>query len=375
MKNDTIKVELIHTEERVPDIAELVYRVEGAYYSSKQDVEATWKWRFGSPSIINACSVIALSNAGDLIGHRGILRPVYKIGNTLRPFGMQIDTVVDSRYRRQGIYTAMRYKTSELNLENNIWWISRQKINRFAQRSQSKGSTFRLPIYARIYNLSNILNASLDRKIHEYVIEKIPFVRQKRMFMKVVTKPIEWILNRKLPETFSGTDSLEAFRTFDDSFTNVLARFEEKYQLVANRSIEYLNWRFSEKSGRTYYGWLSRDKRTGNVIGYIVVRLFEMYGLKVLAVCDLISEDNQPEIQKILLNQLEQFANEISSDISICAGIPGSTNHPSLRAMGFIKTPAAYTVRFHSTDKTTGRIFETLQPSQCHVTLFDHDYY
>lgn len=133
--------------------------------------------------------------------------------------------------------------------------------------------------------------------------------------------PVPLYVNRSINELNikkSHKFEFEEIKKFDDEFKEFSERFKDEIPIYLNRTKEYLNWRFVEKPSlkdpKYHYNYLKYkiyDKK-GELISYIVTKIFQEEHTKTLHLVDFLTHDNES-----LYNDILEFLIQTAKSLKI----------------------------------------------------------
>jgi hypothetical protein len=138
---------------------------------------------------------------------------------------------------------------------------------------QRVGTTYIAKVYSllRIINAYQFLNRFLKNRYISYLIS-IPF-----------TLALRLLFTPKIPLNNPGI-KFEEITYFDERFDKLWDEASKDYNIIVVRNSRYLNWRFTESPVTYKIFSASEDNR---ILGYIVLRFTEKFGVKVGQVVDI----------------------------------------------------------------------------------------
>lgn len=158
---------------------------------------------------------------------------------------------------------------------------------------------------------------------------------------------------------------------FDGSISDSLDDWMNKKKICAVRSVESLNWRFSDFQDRDYRLFIAYVNSLP--VGYLVARLMPMKQFLSVAIVDLVIFKDDKKVFNALMKRCITFAHQNNADLVASA----LTDHDGLRNFfrraGFFKSREKFTIVGHF--PKNGKIkFSEFLFSDFHLNWFDHDY-
>jgi len=164
---------------------------------------------------------------------------------------------------------------------------------------------------------------------------------------------------------------------FSPEHTEPLDRMTRPFPLIAQRTVETLNWRFARPKDRGYKILLARARadagRDGELRGYVVTRAMPMKELTTVAVVDLLFAEGDEAAGDALLARAIDEAYAAGADVCACLVNPLGRYFSFLKKRGFFKTPESFTLILHEPPNSPKRVCD-IPPADWHLTWFDHDY-
>jgi len=158
---------------------------------------------------------------------------------------------------------------------------------------------------------------------------------------------------------------------FDNSMSTLLDDWMKKNKICSDRSVEILNWRFSENKDRNYRIYIAYIN--GLPAGYLVARLMPMKQFLSVALVDLVLFKEDKYVFNALMKQCLSFAHDSKADLIASA----LTDHDSLKSYfyrsGFFRSREKFTIVGHF-PKNGDLKFSEFHFSDFHINWFDHDY-
>jgi GNAT superfamily N-acetyltransferase len=148
--------------------------------------------------------------------------------------------------------------------------------------------------------------------------------------MKLLIRPVRlsnYFSNpviRKFVEPFyvfwrNGMDveDQEFSERFDERFDSLLYLHQELIRQVRNS--DFLNWRYLDNPRRKYKIFVAMNESKKEVLGYLIARVTEVFGMRVGLIVDFISKDSSQCIKNLILNALRYFwESAVTFAVSVC---------------------------------------------------------
>jgi hypothetical protein len=172
------------------------------------------------------------------------------------------------------------------------------------------------------------------------------------------------------PRRERGTE-VARVEQFLPEWSDALDRLTRTFPLIADRTVESLNWRFAQLKDRGYKIIVAR--RGGVFCGYVVTRAMPMKDLTSLAVVDILfAPDDEPAGDALLARAIDE-AYAAGADVCACLVNPQGRYFSFLKKRGFLRTPETFTLILHEPPDSPKRLAE-VPAADWHLTWFDHDY-
>lgn len=167
------------------------------------------------------------------------------------------------------------------------------------------------------------------------------------------------------------TFCIEEITSFDNSISNLLNEWMNNKSICSERSVESLNWRFSEFKDRGYHIFIFYENSIPS--GYCVVRLMPMKQFLCLALVDIVVRNDNKRIFSALMKKCISFARLQKADLIASA----LTDHDPLKNLfysaGFFRSQEKFTIVGHF-PKNGFVNFKNFPFTDFHINWFDHDY-
>jgi len=324
-----------------------------------------WKWHY----IDNPVGLITITLAEDENGLVGqyALRPVrMKIGNTTRIAAFSMDTMVHPDYRGQGMFVKLAMHLYEEAARQSI-----PLIYGFGNENSHHGLVARLdwvdlckrvPLFVKPLNMRRILSTKVGSR---FLAAVGGWVGQGGWTLLCPIKRSE------LPDGCT----IQQVASFDERVDRLWEQASSAFNIILVRDYRYLDWRYVKKPGDSYI--IFTLERAGDILGYVVLKSIERYGLQLGFVVDLLTVPQQPDISSYLVSKAVEYFVELRKDVIGCLMLRQSPYAQALKANGFLFVPTRLHpeemylgVRCNSEDYLAEFI---TNPSNWYVTWGDHD--
>ena len=325
-----------------------------------------WLWQFKDNPLKEPIIIIAEDNS-KIVGQATLLPTEVLIKKEKVYAGQSLDVMVDTDYRRQGIYENMAFKSYDIGLEKDIkfrfGFPSKSALEGLIKKLGGTLTT-EIPLYMKVYSLENILNALI----------KI------RILSKIFAKPIFFIVNSILfkeesVEIKKNYDIREVY-AFDKDFDNLWKELKTDYSIMTERTSRFLNWRIKDHPAKCYkvFAAYSHAQLTGYIIIKIEDRILRgKYKSKLGSIVDIIGLD-EDTIKALYLKAKDCFKKE-SVDLSIIWLTDSMRYKKLFKSFGFFKTKS--TIPFVVKDLTEDKELEDfiIKEDNWYLMPIESDFY
>jgi GNAT superfamily N-acetyltransferase len=317
---------------------------------------AFWRWLFQEYPGSEAAVLVGETPGGEIVGHSALIPYRFQMHDKEYQAGFVCQLMVKEEYRKELLFPRLEtsllrdYPQKGIDFVYGLINLPQVLKAHLAFGFQSLGE---LRVYARPYDVNILARSTIKNRALAALLS--PFLSIARR-----------ILLRNRPRRHAGLDVWE-FSRFDERFVDFLSEAGSGHPVTTLRTTEILNWRFCRAPGREYLMWAVSEDST--VCGYIVARRMSMRGFDTLAVVDMRFPPQRRDVGKILLHALHQKALEVGVVMSACLLNPHDPMLSTLRRCLYAKTPAVFTLIFHSSQPD-------LSPApfeDWHLLWLDHD--
>lgn len=234
------------------------------------------------------------------------------------------DGFVNPSYHRRGIFSSLLNVTRKTALEQGIDFIYGTP-NEMALPAEKRAGYAVIPT-AYVYNLVRPLNigAILEAKFGSPILAK-------------TLGPLADSIFRGFYEAGSSKLEIQGMNfelasTFPDDIYTLWERASLNYDLILERSKQYLEWRYI-RNPDSYSIWLAQTGQKSS--GYLITKLGTWRHLKIGFLADFLIEEHQPEIfTQLILRALSSFSEE-KVDMVAAWAVRGSSYYKILKRFGF----------------------------------------
>lgn len=164
---------------------------------------------------------------------------------------------------------------------------------------------------------------------------------------------------------------IEEVTSFDDSISFLLDDWMKKKKICSERSVESLNWRFSNFEDRDYRIFVSQKNSTPS--GYLVARLMPMKQFLCIAIVDLVVLNDDKTSFNALMKKCFSIAREEKADLVASALTDHDILKNSFHRAGFFTSKEKFTIVGHF-PKNGFINLSNFNFADFHMNWFDHDY-
>jgi predicted N-acetyltransferase YhbS len=317
---------------------------------------AFWRWLFQEYPGSGSSVLVGEAPGGEIVGHGALIPYRFRMHGRDCQAGFICQLMVKEEFRRELLFPRLEtsllrdYPRKGIDFVYGLINLPQVLKAHLAFGFRGLGE---LRVYARPYDPRALARSFIKNRVLAAVL--LPFLSIAR-----------WILLASGPRRHTGLDVRE-FARFDERFEELLERAAGFCPVTTRRTAEILNWRFGRAPGREYVMWAAEEGST--VCGYLVARRMPMEGFDTLAIVDILFPPDRRDVGRSLLRALHQRAREAGVAMSACLLNPHDPMLPTLRRGLFARTPAKFTLIFH-----TSR--EDLPPppfEDWHLAWLDHD--
>ena len=283
-----------------------------------------WEWKYKRNPAGQALIILAETDGG-IVGQYALLPRLMKIGDDVQIGSLSLDTMVHPEYRGQGMFVTLAKKAYELADRRGI-----QFVYGFPNGNSHYGIITKLnwidlykgiPLWVKPLNLENILKKRfVDNRLLVSLGGKIGNIA-----MKVLYRP-----QRRIPVC-----SIREIPSLGPRFDSLWHEASRDHKIMVVRDKAYLTWRYVEKPGNDYVILIA--ERGQDLLGYIVLRCMEQFGLQIGFVVDMLTIPEETAVSVDLISAAVKYFELKQMDIAGCLMLPNVCYAHSLKQAGFIK--------------------------------------
>ncbi|MBN2335444.1 GNAT family N-acetyltransferase [Candidatus Bathyarchaeota archaeon] len=323
-----------------------------------------WRWKYLKNPLEKNLTVIAESD-GVIAGCFHDVIQNIKIGETTYLAGQGTDLAVHPDYRKMGIYNKMlKYLNSLESKDNFAFHYGVTNVPILVQkyeRQKNPSLPHRINDYWSIRNI----------ELHEKNTRKIPFIKKHGFtFLKTINR-----LKRKSDFIVKDGVSIKRIDRFDDKIDLFWMKLKPYYNFIAERKVDYLNWRYCDYSVNNYV--VAQAEENGEVVGYCVYKINKHDAYHVGFIVDLTILPERLDVGYGLLREAVNYFDESGVNIIKWQIHEGHPFEKIASFFGFLNSRAQNHFIYIREVLNIGRDEERLQnspPEKIHFTYGDYDW-
>jgi GNAT acetyltransferase-like protein len=301
------------------DEGEILSLCQGVFGSSLTLQE--WKWRtFENPAGKTLAVVAREKESGRLVGHVAGIATDLKVGESSRNVFFIVDSAVDPSYRGRGIHGVLSYEMSKRCCEEEGGFAIGLPNQQAYLPTLKLGTThiLTMPLFLKVLDWRRVVHARLRSSVLARVAGALiqPFQRSRGA-------------------RDSDGFTLQEVHHFGKSVDDLWGRVSPRFAVCATRKSSLLNWRYFERPGSPYRVFsISYDAEWK---GYVVIRLFEKWGLRLGTLVDLFFDPDCVEAGMLLLDLAETDLRAQGADLLWALFSCPSSYQNVLKRAGFFR--------------------------------------
>lgn len=269
---------------------------------------------------------ITVATIGEkIIGQSNGIHLRFKIGGSIVPSELGGDSVTDPSHRGKGVYTKiLDYEIKQITIRNAFaYWVSK---NPYILSNQNKRKdVFKLPhgiaYMIRIDDVDHHLkNRPVNKKLIKYVINGL----------KLLNSLVNLFSGEKRGEDYE----IMRVRSFDDSFDAFWEKTKDDYDLIQEKNMKHLNWRYGDPRGGEFA--IFKAVKHGETLGYIVVEITKQDGYREGYVSELLTLKDRKEVSHPLIRRATEHLRQENVNVAYYLGVTRNPYIPYLEKNGFI---------------------------------------
>ncbi|MCK4444223.1 MAG: GNAT family N-acetyltransferase [Thermoplasmata archaeon] len=316
-----------------------------------------WRWKYcNTPRNL----IVVAEHESRIIGHMGLMLVRMKVGKKIVTGCHGVDLLVHPDFRRRGIFRDL----VQVLLRNSkgegiqLWCGIPTPPAYYGHLKYGHFDVGDIRVQIRLLNTEHVVLGFLP-KLHK-------LSRAARVLTKVVDTSLSALSN--ITEMEQGGIEVVRLHTFDSSINRLWHEVSNRYEIMAVREEEYLNWRYCMRSDKPYETFAAMSG--GTIMGYVVCAEEETGQGKCGYIVDiLVSSD---EILRVLTQFcLGRFATR-NVDIVKFWAPPAFAGLGMFRRQGFFPSPNALKLIALVNSSDLSREFLS-QPRNWYYTMGDTD--
>ena len=316
------------------DVPKIIGLMEAAFngeiISENLDSEH-WMWKYDQNPLDQAGSFVA-DDDGIIVGHYGCIPFEISTPESEVKACIVVDVMTHPNYRMQGIFTSLgSFSLTTMEKQNyhlSIGFTPSSRASSVLPGHLKIGwvELKKIPILGKPIDLREVAAGRFTNRVLRFLGRIGLRAALSTVFRWKMTKITHDLTIRETDITPNEFDSL-------------WKKFGLDYNLIQKRNYEFLKWRFLTSPFRTYriIGAYSNE----TLLGYSVVRSFQLNNLAGTLIIDLFSRKDDEETIGALLDWIYEDSKQNDTDI-IAILSSDKTIRTQLRNKGFLKTGESY---------------------------------
>lgn len=321
----------IKQREKIIKLRKIVFTGED---TDKENVDF-WDWEFRDNYAGKADLFLAV-DGDEVVGHYAVCPSQILVDGEMKRGSIVVDVMTHPDYRFQGMFTKLGRFSLEKAGEDNIDFSYGFPIRKTVMPGHLKVGwkiAFPLPVYVFPVSFSKIIQKFIRIKWLSKLLGAFPQL-------------VYWILMKIKKSNIQVYDVREGNK-FDDS--EALQRFIEKtrlqHRIMQFRDYDFLKWRYNDNKFRKYKMFFAYDTQ-GEMMGYIVLRKTEIFGLDCITIIDIQTLECDKRVTKVLLKYTNNYAKEQGASLIGCM-INRNAYKKCLLSNLFVKSPYIFKFIIH----------------------------
>ena len=287
-----------------------------------------WKWKFMSGQHEMSTIIVAESD-GMIIGCDHGLFTNIKIGEKVMKCRQGVNSAVHPDFRGMGVYSNLDKLKTKIGIEANVGIVYYSSTNpiilKVDLKSGSKPFPHPIPILIRINDVDLFVKDVRFKNESKY------FIRYAVQAAKVLNKVEELVAEHPKANSRVSVTNLDQF----DKRVNLLwDAVKENYCFIAERTAEYLNWRYRDPRGGVYT--VKQAVQDDEMLGYIVLRINSYEGRREGFIVDVLTLPDRFDCFEALVGEGLRFFDEAGVNVVYYCGVLGHPYDKSLRELSFL---------------------------------------
>jgi predicted N-acetyltransferase YhbS len=238
-----------------------------------------WTWLYKQNPTGQGIIVVAEADRR-IVGHYALIPLSMKVGDEICLGSLSLDTMIHPDWRNQGIFTKLAKKAYDLAAERGIHFVygfpNRNSHHGFITRLGWTDLYKGIPLWVKPLRYENVLQT---------------YTKGNKKAAKLLGKLSQGVVRllyrsrSRIPQV-----SIKEVPSFDERFDALWSMTSLEYEIIVVRNITYLNWRYAEKPNGNYF--IFTAERDGRLLGYMVLKCMELFGLQTGFLVDIMSPRN-----------------------------------------------------------------------------------
>jgi GNAT superfamily N-acetyltransferase len=280
-------------------------------------------------------SALTVERGPEILGLYVVLHRHWLVNGVHRSVRDVVDLSVDPDYRGRGIYRLMsEYAQKHINLrfDMSFVYLDTPQTRRVGRQRGERPPSNRIAALVRVRSASRLANR-LRRKG-----SRVP-----APLLEVTIRAMEWVTRIRYRAASSAEADWEIHTVdrFDERIEAFCQKASTAFELIQERSLDYLNWRYADRRGGDFTIRLA--EHDGQILGYSVTSISADRGY----VADLLALPGRSDVAHSLIDDATAILDEVDGMSHTVCWLPRfHPYHDLFRSMGFIdsfrSTGAAY---------------------------------
>jgi hypothetical protein len=304
-----------------------------AVHPERQVIEQPWlRWRRWMYKETPGGSKTWLADDnGKVVGQRSVIFRNLKVGNDVVKTWSGINAAVHPDYRHQKIYTTL-HTISRSEFKKTGIHISLGFPNNNSFPLGVKLGNYNLGFgrkMVKVLKWDNILKTRIRSK----------FILQ---FCVLGSRVVNILLFRASRTQAIKGLTITQVSSFDKRIDTFWSKVSSQFQIILERSTNYLNWRFVNVPDTNYYKYIA--EKAGEIHGYLVLRYFQDEHKKKAVIYDFLAESKK--VAHCLLSTASEQCRKDGIDYISWCGISNKAHRSVIKKNGFMDNPFGKGWRF-----------------------------
>ena len=292
----------------------------------RRNTERYWRWEFRDNPSGGGRIWLAVAE-GTIVGQYAVIPVRMQYRGEVAVATLSLDTMTHPDHRHQGVFTTLAnslYK--ELETEKIPVTYGFPNENSLAGLVSKLDWLYlcSLSVFVKPLRVSRIVERLITNRALAFPIKKM-------------SRPLARLLFRPTNAFLHKGREIKWIDRFDDRMNVFWEQVASRYRIAVVRDSAYLNWRYFDNPGREYRALIA--EKGGEILGYVILRCMEQFGLRGGMIVDLGSQPDQEPVLRALLAKAERFFKKQRMDLVACV-INGDEKYmAALRKRGFLVRP------------------------------------